>query len=190
MDFDSAKCVCGAVYQAPQTDILEMIGDSALAQSFSGGESGTPHTAIYTTKDKVFDSVTVSGDYPAGSSATYSQTYGTTVGQMTKNNSITLTLNGYAGKKIKSISMSMHSNNSSGTGKFSLVAGSTTIAAINSNTGFNQPAWNGAWSSSFVTITPVMTNANYTIGASEDVVLTITASTNSLFFQSLSVTWE
>lgn len=38
MKFNSAKCVCGAVYQAPQTDILEMIGDSALAQSFSGGE--------------------------------------------------------------------------------------------------------------------------------------------------------
>ena len=134
--------------------------------------------------------VATSGSAPTGSSANYDQTYSSTLGQMTKGNSITLTLSGYAGYVIKSLTMSMHSNASSGTGIFSFKAGNTTLAEISSNTGFKQPAWNGAWSTSYVDVTPEMQNSNYTIQNGEDVVLTITASGNSLYCQSVTIEYD
>lgn len=121
-----------------------------------------------------------SGTAPTGSSVTFSNTY-TTKDQLTKNNSMTYTLKGYTGYKITALSMSMHSNKSAGTGKFSLVAGTTTLAEIASNTGFNQSAWYGSWTQDYVTVTPTMTKTDYVIQSGEDVVLTISASANSLF---------
>ena len=109
---------------------------------------------------------------------------------MTKGNSVTYTLSGFAGCKIKSLSMSMKSNSKGGSGTFSLTAGSTTLAEIVSATAFNNTAWNGSWSTSYVNITPTMTNNNYIIQSSEDIVLTISASANSLFCQSITLTYE
>ena len=57
----------------------------------SGSGSGSSGTATYTVAST--SSVTPNGA-PSGSSATYSQTYTTTAGQITKDNSATLTLSG------------------------------------------------------------------------------------------------
>lgn len=69
-------------------------------------------------------SVSTSGTAPAGSSATYSQTYHT-AGQMTSGNSTTLTLSSYEGITITEITLSMKSNNNGGSGNLTVVAGST-----------------------------------------------------------------
>lgn len=158
-----------------------------LTQSKAGG-GGTPKTVTYKQTSTSAASVS-SGTAPTGSSVTFSNTY-TVKDQLTKNNSMTYTLKGYAGKKITAISMSMHSNKSAGTGKFSLVAGTTTLAEIASNTGFNQSAWYGSWTQSYVAVTPTMTKTDYVIQTGEDVVLTISASANSLFCESITITYE
>lgn len=133
--------------------------------------------------------VAATGDVPEESSATYTQTY-STLSQMTGSNSLTLTITGFEGYVITQLSLSMHSNASSGTGKFSLIAGSTTISEIAENTGFNKSAWNGEWSKNYVDITPTMKKDDYIIKANENVVLTISASANSLFCESVTFTYE
>ena len=81
--------------------------------------------------------VTPSGEIPEGASATYKSTYSSAY-QLTKDNSMTLTLTGYAGYTITGITLSMKSNSSKGAGTFSAKAGSTTLAEIASATNFNQ----------------------------------------------------
>lgn len=151
---------------------------------------GEPKTVKYMQNSTTAASIpTDGGTAPAGSSIEFKNTYGTKE-QLTKNNSMTYTLKGYEGCIIKSLSMSMHSNKSAGTGKFSLVAGSTTLAEIASNTGFNQAAWYGAWSQAYVNVVPTMIKNDYVIQSGENVVLTISASASSLFCQSITITYE
>ena len=143
-------------------------------------------TVTYTVASKT--SVTQSGTAPTGSSATYSSTYNT-IYQLTADNSMTFTLSGYAGYTIKGITLSMHSNSGKGSGNFSMVVGSTTLSSIVTKP-FSNDLWNGGYTTDWVNITPTMTNNNYTIGASEDVVVTIAATVNSLYCQSITLTYE
>ena len=132
--------------------------------------------------------VSSSGNVPSGSSVTYSSTYGTKC-QLTGGNSMTLTLSGYAGCKITGIKLSMKSNSSTGAGSFSMKVGDTTLSSI-SDSKFNTSSWNGAWSTSYVDVTPTMSNADYTIADGENVVITIAATANSLYCQSFTITYE
>jgi len=132
--------------------------------------------------------VSVSGDIPEGSSATYKSTY-TDKCQLTKGNSMTLTLSGYAGCKITGIKLSMKSNTSKGKGSFSAVVGSTTISSIQDSK-FNTSSWAGKWSTSYINVTPNMTVADYVVGDNENVVVTIAATENSLYCQSFTITYE
>jgi len=145
-------------------------------------------TATYTVSST--SSVTTSGVTPEGSSATFSNTYTNNKVQITANNSMTLTLSGYEGHVIKGITLSMHSNNSAGAGSLSVVAGTTTLASI-ANAAFNTSSWYGAWSgSTFVDVTPTMSNSTYVVKQGENVVIVITASQNSLFCQSFEIEYE
>ena len=132
--------------------------------------------------------VSVSGTAPTGSSATYSSTY-TTKCQLTKGNSMTLTLSGYEGYMINGITLSMHSNKSAGSGSFTATAGETTIASI-ATAAFNDASWHGAWSQTWVDKVVSMTNDSYAIKDGEKVVITIAATVNSLFCQSFTLTYE
>lgn len=143
-------------------------------------------TVTYTVTST--SAVSVSGTAPSGSSATYESTYGTKC-QLTGGNSMTLTLSGYAGYKITGITLSMRSNSSKGAGSYSMVVGETTISSI-TDAKFNTTNWNGAWSTSYVDVTPAMTNSDYTIANGEDVVITIAASANSLYCQSFTIEYE
>ncbi len=142
----------------------------------------TSYTAIYTVTSKT--AVSATGDVPAGSSATYSQTYGT-VSQATKGNSFSLTLKGYEGLKIVGLTLSMHSNASGGAGTLSVTSGTDTIASI-ANAGFGDDSWHGSYINSYVDVTPAVTQTV----VDDDVIFLITASTNSLFCQSYSVEYE
>jgi hypothetical protein len=106
---------------------------------------------------------------------------------MTSGNSITLTLTGFTGKKIVGASVSVRSNASGGAGSLSLTAGSSTIASI-ADSAFNTANWNGSYTNSYVKKDLTVTET--TVGESESIVLTIAATTNSLFFESLTLTYN
>ena len=155
----------------------------AAAQS-GGGETKT-YTVTYTVASTT--SVTVSGDAPEGSSATFNNTYKNNKQQMTSGNSQTYTLSGYDGCAITGIKLSMKSNASGGGGSLSVKAGSKTIASI-ADSKFNTASWNGDWSTSFVDIKPTVTET--LVEAGEDVVVVMEASANSLYCQSITITYE
>ena len=141
-------------------------------------------TAVYTVATT--SSVTKTGTAPTGSSATYSQTYLATPGQITSGNSTTLSLSSYSGYKITSVVLNMKSNASTGAGNMTAVAGSTTISSIATNT-FANASWNGAYSTTYVNVTKTPTI--YNIGVGENVVITITGTTSSLYISSYSITY-
>ena len=133
-----------------------------------------------------------SGEAPEGASASYSSTYNTKY-QLTSGKSMTLTLSGFEGKTVTAISMSMRSNSSKGAGYLSVTAGSTTLATIgasNSGIKFNDAAWHGSWSTSYVAVTPAMENTTYEIGAGEDLVILLGATENSMYCESFTITYE
>ena len=133
-------------------------------------------------------SVTTTGLPPQYSTADFVNTYTSNKQQLTGGNSMTLTLHGYTGYKITGITLSMHSNKSSGAGSFSAVAGGSTIASISTNP-FNDASWHGDWSQNdFVDVTPTIT-LQKAIRQGQDVVLTITATVNSLFCQSFTINY-
>ena len=134
-------------------------------------------------------SVATAGTAPAGAKATYTQTYAV-VGVMTADNSATLTLSGYAGYKITGITLNMHSNAKQGAGKFSAKAGSTTLAEIPTNTPFSQWYTNTSYSNIFKDVKVTMLNPRYGIQQDEDIIITITASINSLYIHSYTITYQ
>lgn len=145
-------------------------------------------TVTYTQSSTTAVSVT-DGTAPTGSSASFTTTY-SNMNQLTAGNSMTLTLYGYQGKKITGITLSMKSNSSKGAGTLSVTAGSTTIASISPAANFNTSSWYGAWSTTYVDVNIAMSNTNYTIQANENVVITISATVNSLYCESFTFTYE
>ena len=128
-------------------------------------------------------SVTVSGDAPAGASATYASTYNTKC-QLTSGNSMTFTLSGYNGCTINGVTLSMKSNSSKGAGSLSIKAGNKDVGMI-SAAKFNTSSWYGAWSTSYVDVKPTITST--VVGSGEDIVITISATENSLYCQSVKI---
>lgn len=129
--------------------------------------------------------VSSSGTAPKDSTATYAQTHATQ-SQMTSGNSSTLTLIGYVGKYIDSITLSMKSNKSSGAGTLSVEAGTTTLASTEG--AFNTEAWNNAWSNDYVDIEVRNLNSDYQIG-NENITIVISATANSLYIESYTIQW-
>lgn len=84
----------------------------------------------------------------------------------------------------------MKSNSSKGAGKFSMVAGATELAAISSATDFNKWYDNNRFGTDYRDVNVELTNSDYTIASGEDVVITITATTNSLYIESYTITYE
>ena len=142
--------------------------------------------AIYTVATAT--SVTAQGA-PEGSTATFENTYAANKEQMTGGKSMTLTLSGYKGYLIKNITLSMHANNSSGAGTFSATVGGNSIASIASAKDFN--AWydNNSYGSTYRDVHVTMTSYP-AVGAYENVVIVIAATTNSLFCQSFTIEYE
>lgn len=157
-----------------------------------GQMRGAGTTVTYAQSSSSAASVS-SGTAPTGSTVTFSNSY-STEDQVTNGNSMALTLTGYKGYKITAIKLSMHSNSKQGSGTFSAVAGTTTLASISSNTKFN--AWydNTSYGTGYRDVNVTMTNSTYEIKKDEDVVITITCpsgkSNNSLYCQSFTITYE
>lgn len=106
---------------------------------------------------------------------------------------MTLTLSGYAGKKITGLTMSMKSNSSSGAGYLDFKAGETSLATIGSSSNgikFNNSAWHGSWSTSYVDVDVTMSNKSYAIQDGDKVVIVLGATANSLYCQHFKLTYE
>ena len=128
--------------------------------------------------------------YPENSTETYSATFGTAC-QVTGGNTMTLTLKGYDGVTITGIILSMRSNKSSGAGYYSVKVGDKTIASLGSpskGVAFNTKSFNGEWSLEYVDLIPIVTPA--TVAPGEDVVITIGATTNSLYCRSFTIQYQ
>ena len=164
--------ITGTTFEMPAEDVTV----SATFVEKTGG------TVTYTVESKT--EVSASGDVPDGSSAAYSQTYGTAK-QATAGNSFTLTLSGYEGLKIVGLTLSMRSNGSSGAGNLSVTCGDATIASIET-AAFSDATWNGEYSTSYVDVTPSVTATT----VDDDVVIQIAATVNSLYCQSYTVEYE
>lgn len=140
--------------------------------------------AIYTITS--ISEVTTDGSAPIGSTATYSSTHSSKC-QLTGGKSMTLTLTGYDGCTITGITLSMKSNTSSGAGSLSVMSGETLISSID-NSAFNESSWYSAWSTTYVDITPSVTPT--VVGADESVVITLAATANSLYCQSITIDYK
>ncbi len=169
------------------TASLAMVFGVGLVNNEKKNAKAASNTVTFTVATTT--SVTTTGTTPDGSSVTFKNTY-TTKDQITSGKSQTLTLSGYQNNKITGIALSMHSNAKKGAGTFSAVAGTTTIANIASATDFNKWFDNASFGTSYRDVTVELTNANYTIQSGEDVVITIAATTNSLYCQSFKITYE
>lgn len=145
-------------------------------------------TVTYKVTSKT--AVSTSGTAPDGSSVTFNSTSANEVAQMTSGKSQTYTLTGYDGMTIKKVILSMKSNSKAGAGKFSLIAGTTSLASISEGTTFNKWYDNTSYSSEYKDINVAMTNTNYVIGKDEKVVLKIEATKNSLYCQSIKIVYE
>lgn len=135
-------------------------------------------------------SVDVTGNSIEGSSATYSSTY-TSKCQLTAEHSMTLTLTGFDGLTITGIILNMKSNKSSGAGYYSMLVGDSVISSIGSSDSginFNDAAWNEAWSTSYVDVTPTVTSTE--VGVGETVTVTIAATVNSLYCLSITILYK
>ena len=142
-------------------------------------------TATYTPASR--NTVSSSGTTPDGSSATYYNTYDNT-NQMTGGNSATLTLSGYDGCTITSLTLSMKSNSSKGGGSFTMETNGDSIASI-TDSKFNTSNWHGSWSTSYVDIA-VNVDDSIVVGKDKTIVLTISCSENSLYIESYTIGWS
>lgn len=141
-------------------------------------------TVIYTI---VSTKSVSSTDALEGTEATFVNTY-STKDQLTSGNSATLTLTGYAGYKITDVVLSMHSNSSKGAGSLSITAGNENLAGL-SSTNFNKWYGNNTFGTTYRDVKVTLTNDNYTIQTGENVVITITGTTNSLYIASYKITF-
>ena len=80
----------------------------------------------------------------------------------------------------------MKSNSSGGAGTFTAKAGTTIISSI-AKSNFNSSNWHGSWSSTYVNVTPTISNSSYVIQTGEKLELQIVASANSLYCKSFTI---
>ena len=140
-------------------------------------------SVTYTTSS---GSPVASGNTIANSSASFSDvTNNSNHVQMLADGSMTLTLTDLGGIDISDITLSMRSNSSGGKGslKYSTDGGSSWTTIIN-NQRFNQSAWNGAYSTSYVNISKSVSISNAT-----QLKIKIEATANSLYCQSFTLTY-
>ncbi len=155
----------------------------------------TSFTATYTQTSTT--DVQITGNAPEGSSAEFITTYRTKE-QLTAENSMTYTISGYDGKTIEAITLSMHSKEDDGTGELFIKIGDRIIAEIFKvgYKGFSGVSFNEWYNVDNFTFSYIDVNVVFKDGvdlkveSGEDVVIEIKAYKNSLYCQSVSITWN
>lgn len=144
-------------------------------------------TVTYTITSRT--AVTASGDVPDGARAAYNQTATSgRTGQMTADNSLSLTLSGFPASTLSGISLSMHSNKSAGAGSMTVRVGEREVLAV-ADASFCDKAWYGAFSSDFVTLTfPFAEPVAW--ADDEELTITLGATENSLYVESFTLAYQ
>lgn len=156
--------------------------------------AGISNTATY-VQTSTSCTIEAQGVAPEGSSATFETTY-QTENQLTEGHSMTYTISGYDGKTIEAITLSMHSNEDTGTGGMSIKIGENIIAKVKNATYFNAWYEGAAYSKWWKDICvpsdiPFIENVGLTIGENENIIISIGCQvTKSLFCESVSITWN
>lgn len=128
------------------------------------------------------------GDEPVGMECTYDHTATSgSKGQMTAGNSTTLTITGWKGYTIKSVSLSMKSNKSAGAGKLEMTVDGQPVWTI-SDSKFSSNDWHGTFSQAYVSIEH--TFSPEAVCSQGDVSIYIEASENSLYIESYTIEYE
>ena len=196
---DPASGVAGTVivvtalpHEGYRCDGIYVNGDPIEGNTFELPEGGatvgavfvesSTKTATYTVVSKT--EVETTGEVPEDSEATF-ECNGNTATQLTGGTHMTLTLKGYEGATITGLTLSMKSNARAGAGSLEAVCGDAVIAAI-ADSRFTEESWYGNWSTSYVDITPAVTPTV----VDGDVVITISASANSIYCESFTVEYE
>ncbi|MBO7529554.1 MAG: InlB B-repeat-containing protein [Bacteroidales bacterium] len=170
-------------------DVLD--GDilTVPAYAITIGGSVEDVKAIYTVvKPLTTITVSSSGICPDGSTANYETTY-STLGQLTADNSMTLTLSGYQNQIVKKVVLNMKSNAKSGAGSLSVVAGTTTLKSFEA-CAFSDDNWNSSYTTTYTDVEITMSNSTYKIEDDENLVITIAATENSLYCQRFTIYYE
>lgn len=123
-------------------------------------------------------SVSSSGTVPSGSSATFVNTYTNNKFQMTAGKSQTLTLTGYEGYTITGVSVSTKTNSSSGKGSYTVKVEDTTIGTLDITSAIS------TYTPKEIAIYPKP------VSAGEKVVIVATATVNSLYCESYTITYK
>ena len=160
---------------------------SVFALNLSVNVKAATGTTTYTISSTT---AVTSNDTPEGTTATFNNTYTNNKQQLTKDKSMTLNLSGYEGYTITGLTLSMKSNKSAGAGTLSVKAGNTDLAAISSPTVFSSWYNMTSYTTSFVDVEVELTNNSYVIKENENITIVIAATTNSLYCQSFTLTYE
>ncbi len=151
----------------------------------------TLKTVTYTVTSKT--SVVAEGEEPVGSVSTFVQTGSGQKGQMTAGNSTTFTLTGINGLRLHNITLSMRSNQSSGSGSMHISVGDSVLYAI-PDLPFS--SWYGNYTNSFVSLSLLEMQDAYTFvpvengGDGTTLEIYIEASANSLYVASYTLTYS
>lgn len=138
--------------------------------------------AFYTISGK---QAVPSGDVPEGASCSYTQT-GNNSGQMTAGNTIDLSLQGYDGCRLQSVTLTMRSNKSSGAGALEMTMGKSLLWTI-ADAAFSDAGWNGAYSTDWEEVSHFLDGV--VVPDKESINLHIQASANSLYLQSVTLNY-
>ena len=201
VDVDPTSGVAGTIITvtaAPENgyrcDGITVNGEPLTGSTFELPEGGAVVSASFVqsnTKKATYtvestSAVSTTGVVPEGSEAVYSSTY-TSKYQLIGGTHMTLTLTGYDGTTITGLKLSMKSNGKSGSGSLSATCGdaTTTIGSI-ADAPFSDARWHGSFSSEYVDITVPVTPTV----VDGDVVITLTASANSIYCQSFTIEYE
>ena len=141
-------------------------------------------TATYTLSSTT--SVESSGDIPQNSTFHYERSATTGQrGQMTAGNSTTLFLSGWDGCTIESVTLSMRSNKSGGAGSMQMHIGNRIVWEIEDSK-FSDGVWYDSFTTEFVDIS---CSLNEIVGNGEGITIHITASENSLYINSYTISY-
>lgn len=167
-------------------------GDSG--ENEGGSDTPIPEPEIkesYTSTYNVVStsSVSVSGDYLKTSSTSFNSTYGT-VKQLIKDSTATLTISGLGGYTITDITLNMKSNKSAGKGTITISSGTNNVFSSGDKT-FAELY--GSYSQEYVDINIKDLDSSFegiTVNNNEDVKIVISATQNSLYIQSYTITYK
>ena len=146
--------------------------------------ASTTITYSITSKNTVTAHPTVTGI-----SATLAETYGTSK-QMTKGNSMTLTISGVSGKKITGLTLSMRSNSSVGAGNLSINGTYVIGSSSSSSVSFSNNSWHGGWSTSYVDVEVSIGSSGISANSDGQIIIVITSTANSIYCESFTITIE